>query len=161
MCPASRKSRLTSELLDWIKLLLVEDVSAETLRQRDPAKLIPPLYGALLKNEQDVQLFERLAFLHRREGGDAGGSAKCSKASCSSCATAKPPVSLKEFLDFDGGAEARASPAYRVDDFYYLARATLVKDERHLDKFDRVFGHHFKGLENLADDAHSDSRRNG
>jgi len=65
--PGLKKKPSTSELLDWIKLLLVEDVSAETLRQRDPAKLIPPLYGALLKNEQDVQLFERLAFLHRRE----------------------------------------------------------------------------------------------
>jgi MoxR-like ATPase len=65
--PGIKKKPSTSELLDWIKLLLVEDVSAETLRQRDPAKLIPPLYGALLKNEQDVQLFERLAFLHRRE----------------------------------------------------------------------------------------------
>jgi MoxR-like ATPase len=65
--PGIKKKPSTSELLDWIKLLLVEDISAETLRQRDPAKLIPPLYGALLKNEQDVQLFERLAFLHRRE----------------------------------------------------------------------------------------------
>jgi hypothetical protein len=52
--------------LDWLKLLLVDDISAAALRERDPAKLIPPLYGALLKNEQDVQLFERLAFLHRR-----------------------------------------------------------------------------------------------
>ena len=65
--PGLKKKPSTSELLDWIKLLLVEDIPAETLRQRDPAKLIPPLYGALLKNEQDVQLFERLAFIHRRE----------------------------------------------------------------------------------------------
>ena len=56
-------------MLDWIKLLLVDDISAEALRERDPGKLIPPLYGALLKNEQDVQLFERLAFLQRRERG--------------------------------------------------------------------------------------------
>ncbi|HEY3919366.1 MAG TPA: MoxR family ATPase [Stellaceae bacterium] len=67
--PGLKKKPSTSELLDWIKLLLVEDIPAETLRQRDPAKLIPPLYGALLKNEQDVQLFERLAFLNRRERG--------------------------------------------------------------------------------------------
>ena len=59
----------TSEFLDWIKLLLVEDVSPDVLRTRDPARLIPPLHGALLKNEQDVHLFERLAFLHRRERG--------------------------------------------------------------------------------------------
>jgi MoxR-like ATPase len=65
--PGLKKKPSTSELLDWIKLLLVEDISAETLRERDRTKLIPPLYGALLKNEQDVQLFERLAFIHRRE----------------------------------------------------------------------------------------------
>jgi MoxR-like ATPase len=67
--PGLKKKPSTSELLDWIKLLMVEDVPPETLRQRDPAKLIPPLHGALLKNEQDVHLFERLAFLHRRERG--------------------------------------------------------------------------------------------
>jgi MoxR-like ATPase len=66
--PGLKKKPSTSELLDWLKLLLVEDVSPEVLRTRDPAKLIPPLHGALLKNEQDVHLFERLAFLHRREG---------------------------------------------------------------------------------------------
>ena len=67
--PGLKKKPSTSELLDWIKLLLVEDVSPEVLRIQDPAKLIPPLHGALLKNEQDVHLFERLAFLHRRERG--------------------------------------------------------------------------------------------
>jgi len=66
--PGLKKKPSTSELLDWLKLLLVEDVTPEILRTRDPAKLIPPLHGALLKNEQDVHLFERLAFLHRREG---------------------------------------------------------------------------------------------
>ena len=50
-----------------LKLLLNEDISPETLRERDPRKLIPPLHGALLKNEQDVMLFERLAFMTRRE----------------------------------------------------------------------------------------------
>jgi MoxR-like ATPase len=67
--PGLKKKPSTSELLDWLKLLMVEDMSPETLRQRDPAKLIPPLHGALLKNEQDVHLFERLAFLNRRERG--------------------------------------------------------------------------------------------
>ena len=67
--PGLKKKPSTSELIDWIKLLLVEDVSPDVLRARDPAKIIPPLHGALLKNEQDVQLFERLAFLHRRERG--------------------------------------------------------------------------------------------
>ena len=67
--PGLKKKPSTSELLDWLKLLLVDNISAEALRERDPGKLIPPLYGALLKNEQDVQLFERLAFLHRRERG--------------------------------------------------------------------------------------------
>jgi MoxR-like ATPase len=65
--PGLKKKPSTSELLDWLKLLLNEDVSAETLRERDPRKFIPPLHGALLKNEQDVHLFERLAFLNRRE----------------------------------------------------------------------------------------------
>ena len=54
--PGLKKKPSTSELLDWIKLLLVEDISPEALRERDPGKLIPPLHGALLKNEQDVQL---------------------------------------------------------------------------------------------------------
>ena len=66
--PGLKKKPSTSELLDWLKLLLNEDVSPETLRERDPRKLIPPLAGALIKNEQDVMLFERLAFMARREG---------------------------------------------------------------------------------------------
>ena len=65
--PGLKKKPSTSELLDWLKLLMVEDIGPETLRERDPKKLIPPLHGALLKNEQDVHLFERLAFLSRRE----------------------------------------------------------------------------------------------
>jgi MoxR-like ATPase len=65
--PGLKKKPSTSELLDWLKLLLNEDMSPEQLRERDPRKLIPPLHGALLKNEQDVHLFERLAFLSRRE----------------------------------------------------------------------------------------------
>jgi MoxR-like ATPase len=66
--PGLKKKPSTSELLDWLKLLLNEDISPETLRERDPRKVIPPLHGALLKNEQDVMLFERLAFMARREG---------------------------------------------------------------------------------------------
>jgi MoxR-like ATPase len=65
--PGLKKKPSTSELLDWLKLLLNEDISPESLRERDPRKLIPPLHGALLKNEQDVMLFERLAFMTRRE----------------------------------------------------------------------------------------------
>jgi len=66
--PGLKKKPSTSELLDWIKLLLNEDLDETVLRQSDPKKTIPPLAGALLKNEQDVHLFERLAFLSRREG---------------------------------------------------------------------------------------------
>ncbi|MBJ6127791.1 AAA family ATPase [Microvirga splendida] len=66
--PGLRKKPSTSELLDWLKLLLAEDIGAEQLRERDTRKLIPPLHGALLKNEQDVSLFEKLAFIARREG---------------------------------------------------------------------------------------------
>src|SRR4051812_21015438 len=65
--PGLKKKPSTSELLDWLKLLLNEDMTPEMLGERDPQKLIPPLHGALLKNEQDVHLFERLAFLSRRE----------------------------------------------------------------------------------------------
>ena len=65
--PGLKKKPSTSELLDWIKLLLAEDIDPAALRSSDRAKAIPPLYGALLKNEQDVHLFERLAFLARRE----------------------------------------------------------------------------------------------
>ena len=64
--PGLKKKPSTSELLDWIKLLLAEDISPEALRSTDSRKAIPPLYGALLKNEQDVHLFEQLVFLDRR-----------------------------------------------------------------------------------------------
>ncbi len=67
--PGLKKKPSTSELLDWIKLLLVEDIPPEALRIENSRKAIPPLYGALLKNEQDVHLFERLVFLDRKAGG--------------------------------------------------------------------------------------------
>ncbi len=66
--PGLKKKPSTSEVLDWLKLLVADDVAPETLRA-DPRSAIPPLHGALLKNEQDVHLFERLAFLARRQGG--------------------------------------------------------------------------------------------
>ena len=66
--PGLKKKPSTSELLDWIKLLLAEDIPPEALRAKDSRKAIPPLYGALLKNEQDVHLFEQLVFLDRRTG---------------------------------------------------------------------------------------------
>ena len=66
--PGVKKKPSTSELLDWIKLLLADDIDPAVLRSGSRASAIPPLHGALLKNEQDVQLFERLAFLARREG---------------------------------------------------------------------------------------------
>jgi MoxR-like ATPase len=65
--PGVKKKPSTSELLDWLKLLMNEDISPEMLRENDPRKLIPPLHGALLKNEQDVHLFEKLAFMARRK----------------------------------------------------------------------------------------------
>ena len=65
--PGLKKKPSTSEFLDWIKLLMVEDIPPEVLRSTDSKDLIPPLYGALLKNEQDVHMLERLAFLNRRE----------------------------------------------------------------------------------------------
>ena len=65
--PGLKKKPSTSELLDWLKLLMNEDIDPEAIREQNPDKLIPPLHGALIKNEQDVHLFERLAFLARRE----------------------------------------------------------------------------------------------
>ncbi|MGV2978696.1 AAA family ATPase [Camelimonas sp. ID_303_24] len=65
--PGLKKKPSTSELLDWLKLLMAEDIGPDALRERDPRKVIPPLHGALLKNEQDVSLFEKLAFMARRE----------------------------------------------------------------------------------------------
>ena len=66
--PGLKKKPSTSELLDWLKLLLSEDMPLDVLQNKDPTKAIPPLHGALLKNEQDVMLFERLAFMARRNG---------------------------------------------------------------------------------------------
>ncbi|WP_338504287.1 MoxR family ATPase [Sphingomonas kaistensis] len=66
--PGIKKKPSTSELLDWLKLLLHEEMPLDVLQERDPTKAIPPLHGALLKNEQDVMLFERLAFMARRKG---------------------------------------------------------------------------------------------
>jgi MoxR-like ATPase len=65
--PGLKKKPSTSELIDWLKLLMADDIPDAILKNRDPSKAIPPLYGALLKNEQDVHLLERLAFMHRRE----------------------------------------------------------------------------------------------
>jgi MoxR-like ATPase len=65
--PGLKKKPSTSELIDWLKLLMADEIPDEILKNRDQTKAIPPLYGALLKNEQDVQLLERLAFMHRRE----------------------------------------------------------------------------------------------
>jgi MoxR-like ATPase len=64
--PGLRKKPSTSELLDWIKLLVAEDIDPQVLRSQDPKRTLPILHGALLKNEQDVHLFEQLVFLNRR-----------------------------------------------------------------------------------------------
>ncbi|MEL6568875.1 MAG: MoxR family ATPase [Pseudomonadota bacterium] len=71
--PGMKKKPSTSELLDWLKLLMNEDVDLEVMAEQNPDKLTPPLHGALLKNEQDVALFERLAFLSRRQNEGGGG----------------------------------------------------------------------------------------
>ena len=65
--PGLKKKPSTSELLDWLKLLMAEDISPEALHSPDQHKIIPPLHGALLKNEQDVHLFERLVFMSRKK----------------------------------------------------------------------------------------------
>ena len=65
--PGLKKKPSTSELIDWLKLLMADDIPDEILTNRDASKAIPPLYGALVKNEQDVHLLERLAFMNRRD----------------------------------------------------------------------------------------------
>jgi MoxR-like ATPase len=65
--PGLKKKPSTSELLDWLKLLMAEDIPPDVLRSQDQHKIVPPLHGALLKNEQDVHLFERLVFMSRRQ----------------------------------------------------------------------------------------------
>ena len=74
--PGMKKKPSTSELLDWLKLLMNEDIDLEAMREQDPEKLTPPLHGALLKNEQDTALFERLAFLNRRQDTARRGPAE-------------------------------------------------------------------------------------
>tara|TARA_B100001964_G_scaffold200164_1_gene226932 strand:- start:116 stop:1066 length:951 start_codon:yes stop_codon:yes gene_type:complete len=71
--PGLKKKPSTSELIDWLKLLMADDIPEEILRNRDTSKAIPPLYGALVKNEQDVALLERLAFMNRRQSGSSKG----------------------------------------------------------------------------------------
>jgi MoxR-like ATPase len=71
--PGLKKKPSTSELIDWLKLLMADDIPEEILTNRDTTKAIPPLYGALVKNEQDVQLLERLAFMNRRQSSGSGG----------------------------------------------------------------------------------------
>lgn len=67
-CLALRKKPSTSELIDWLKLLMADDLGVEFLREANSTSAIPPMYGALVKNEQDVQLLEKLAFMSRRRG---------------------------------------------------------------------------------------------
>ena len=67
--PGLKKKATTSELIDWLKLLMADDIPEEILKERDPTQAIPPLYGALLKNEQDVHTLQRLAFMVRRDAG--------------------------------------------------------------------------------------------
>ena len=65
--PGLKKKPSTSELIDWIKLLVADDLNAEDLLNKDKNSLLPPLYGALLKNEADVEIFQKIAFMSRRE----------------------------------------------------------------------------------------------
>ena len=118
---------------------MVEDLPVEALRTNEKHLVIPPLHGALLKNEQDVHLFERLAFLARRGGLMFAHL-------IDGLRQAGLPTSITEYLTLLGAMKAGVAE-WSVDDFYYLSRATLVKDERHLDRFDRVFAQCFKGLE--------------
>ena len=138
--PGLKKKPTTSELLDWIKLLVAEDIAPEALRSDDAKKLIPPLYGALLEERT--------------------GRALCSSSSCSSTAgmlvrfflllrNAGVPVSITELMTLLEALQ-RGLGESSAERFYYLARTCLVKDERHYDRFDRAFAAHFKGAEDAS-----------
>ena len=148
--PGLKKKPATSELLDWLKLLMVEDLPVEALRTNEKQLVIPPLHGALLKNEQDVHLFERLAFLARRR--------LMFSHLILGLRTAGLPASITEYLTLMAAMKAGVAE-YSVEDFYYLSRATLVKDERHLDKFDRVFGALLQGPGTAGGDEASGTAR--
>ena len=146
---ACSKKPSTSELLDWIKLLVAEDIPPEALRGDDPKKTIPVLHGALLKNEQDVHLFEQLVFLNRRAAASDGRERRHARALLHGSArrrraghAAGVPVAARSARGARGGA-------FSPEEFYYLARLALVKDERHFDRFDRVFAEHFAGAEKV------------
>jgi hypothetical protein len=94
--PGLKKKPSTSELLDWLKLLMADDIPPEeVLKNKDAAKAIPPLYGALVKNEQDVHLFERLAFMRRRQ---SAGLSRAHRLLHRACAQRRSGV-LREYLD--------------------------------------------------------------
>ena len=178
-----KKKPSTSELLDWLKLLLVEDISPEVLRTRDPAKLIPPLHGALLRTSRTStcssaspsctaasrvsltgsaaapqpsrvragpSLSPARAGRWRGEGRPPSSALAVFFSFFAELRAAKVPVSLREYLTLMEAMQKRVA-AFDIEEFYFLARTSLVKDERHLDRFDRVFGHCFKGIETLAD----------
>jgi hypothetical protein len=143
--PGLKKKPSTSELIDWLKLLLAEDIPAEALRN-PTQKAIPPLHGALLKNEQDVQLL-------RASGLHASSSAALISHVDSlfeALRAEKVPVTLREWLDLmarlaggSGLCRHRAvSPAWRGP--------CMVKDERHFDRFDRAFGSFWQGVSSTA-----------
>ena len=144
--PGMKKKPSTSELLDWLKLLMHEDLPLDVLQSRDTKTLIPPLHGALLKNEQDVMLFERLAFMSRRQGGRAEVFLNF----LTELRAAKIPASLKEHLTLLEALQADVID-FSVEQFYYLSRSCYVKDEGLLDRFDQVFGKVFKGIETVVD----------
>ena len=137
--PGLKKKPATSELLDWLKLLMVEDLPVEALRTNEKHLVIPPLYGALAEERTG-----RASVRASRLSGSAGGLMFSHLVLA--LRSAGLPASITEYLTLMAAMKAGVAE-YSVEDFYYLARATLVKDERHLDKFDRVFAQCFKGLE--------------
>ena len=137
--PGLKKKPATSELLDWLKLLMVEDLPVEALRTNEKHLVIPPLVWRAAE--------ERAGCASVRASGISGapGGLMFSHLILG-LRSAGLPASITEYLTLMAAMKAGVAE-YSVEDFYYLARATLVKDERHLDKFDRVFAHCFKGLE--------------
>ncbi len=161
--PGLKKKPSTSELLDWLKLLMVEDMSPESLRSKDSKQLIRRCTARCSRTSRTSICSS--AWPSWRGGSSASNHGGEENAMFVNffleLRNAKLPVSIKEYLALMEAMDKGVAD-YSVDDFYYLSRAALVKDERNLDKFDRVFGTVFKGLEALpAEGIAAEIPRNG
>ena len=144
--PGIKKRPSTSELLDWIKLLVSEDMSPEALRSSERKSLIPPSWRASQERAGCAVIRTSRLFRSSTERLRPTWASEMFINFFSSLKDAKLPVTLREYLTLME-AMNKGIGKFAVDDFYYPSRSCLIKDERNLDKFDRIFGECFEGLE--------------